>query len=105
MSKITLVRNDFDYALTFNVKEYDRTAFDLGSDTIVFKVALPDASGVSFSGTCSITDAAGGVCTYTVGATDFTTSAEYEAELEISGSQVITAKMDNIIVIDDLPAV
>ena len=104
MSKITLVRNDFDYDLTFNVKEYDRTTYDLGSATIIFKVALPNATEVTFSGSCTITDAEGGVCSYTVGATDFTTSAEYEAELEISGSQVITAKMDNIIVIDDLPS-
>jgi len=103
MSKMTLVRNDYNYALTFNVKEYDETAYDLGSDTIILKVALPDASGLTFSGGCTITDAEAGICTYTVGATDFTTSAEYEAELEISGSQVVTAKLDNIIIIDDLP--
>jgi len=105
MSKITLVRNDYNYDLTFNVKEYDETPLDLSGATPLFQVALATGSIMAFSGTCSVTDSDNGVCTYTVQATDFDTSGEYNAELQITfaGGKVITATMDNIIIVDDLP--
>ncbi len=105
MSKITLVRNDYNYDLTFNVKEYNEVVVDLTSATPVFKAALNTGSIIAFSGNCSVTDASNGICTYTVQSTDFDTSGEYNVELQITyaGGKVITATMDNIIIIDDLP--
>ena len=101
----TVVKGDTGFILTFTVKDIDGTVVDLTDGTPVFKMALPGASTNEATGTCTVTDASNGVCTYTAQSGDFDTEGIYEAEIQVTytSGKVITAKLDNFHIIDDLP--
>jgi hypothetical protein len=102
----TVVKNDKSFTFTFTVKDSDAVVVNLtGYSGVKFKMALPGSNTAKIDGTCTVTDATNGVCTYTVGATDFDTEGIYEAEIQVTytSGKVITAKLDDFHVIDDLP--
>lgn len=87
---VTISKNDTPN-LQFNIKQRDvtnisnYTATTLTSATVTFKVAqINNISSVVVSATCSVTNATGGICTYQVQSTDFSTPGQFRAELEIA---------------------
>jgi len=105
-----LIRNDKLFDLDFTVTDSDGVAVDLTGSLIRFKMALQGASTSKVSSTSvSITTATSGTCSYTVQSGDLDTSGLYNAELQIvystttTAAKTITATLDNIRVVDDLP--
>ncbi len=105
MADIELFRDDKLFNLSFTVKDVNNAAVNLTNSTIKFKMAAVGESTTKISAGCSIPDAANGQYTYTVQAGDLDTLGTYHAELEItySGGKIITAGMDEIKVVKDLP--
>jgi len=104
MENKELVRNDKGFDLTFTVLDADNVAVNLTGSTIKFKMALIASATLKVNGDCTITDPTNGKCKYTVGETDLNTVGTYHAELEITSSgKIITAPMDDIEVVADLP--
>lgn len=103
----TLIRNDTDFDLNFTVKDANGDAIVLtgASGGILFKMAASDSATLQMSGSCSIIDAAGGTCKYTVQSGDLDTAGIYNAELQITYNtgKIITATMDEIYIAADLP--
>lgn len=98
-AEVTLTKGDKGFDLTFNVKDDDDAAVNLSGSTIKFKMEKPGDSTSQIDGSCVITDASGGVCTYTIGATDLSTVGTYNGELEISFSADHIVTVRNIVVI------
>lgn len=110
MTITELIRNDKLFDLDFTITDSDGSAVDLTGSLITFKMALQGAttSKVS-SSSVTIIGATSGTCTYTVQAGDLDTVGLYNAELQIrystttTDAKTITASLDNIKVIEDLP--
>jgi len=97
------VRGDYGFPLSFTAVDSNNSAVDLTTSTIRFKAKLKNAFGAKINNTCAIISAASGTCSCNVGATDFDTSGDYEAELEITyASSVRTAIVEDIRVVDDI---
>ena len=100
-NRLFITKGDKLYNIDFFVKERsesDPTSFlavDLTGSTIKFKTSLINSIGsLLIDGTCTIANAAGGECYYTVQATDFATAGQYRGQLEItytSSGEVISA--------------
>jgi len=83
MADWNVKKDNYGFTQQFTVKQADGSAKDLTGLTVTLKVW--DTSGnLKFSGTCTVTDAANGVCTYTPAASDFDTVGDYKAELELT---------------------
>ena len=101
-----IIRNDYGFTMTFTITDSDGTAVDLTSVTdVYFKMALPGASACKVKGSCTVTDATGGICTYTPVSTDFDTNGVYNQEVELQfATRIITASGEQLSVVEDLPA-
>ncbi len=102
----TVVRNDTKFTLQFTLKDLDSNPIDLTNNSaVIFKMALPSSSANKIESACTVTDATNGVCTYTTVAADFNTIGNYEAEIQATfvDGKILTAKLDNFLVISDLP--
>ncbi len=86
---VTVKKGNYGFVITFNVKNSDGTAKNLTGYTVTLKVWVLGAASVKFTGACTVTDASGGVCTYTVAETNFDTVGSYLAELELTRSGVV----------------
>lgn len=85
MADIEVAAADYGYTLTFTVQTASGGAFDLTSKTVNMKVWQPTRpSVIMVNGACTITDATGGICTYTPASTDFLAVGDYKVELEIT---------------------
>jgi len=103
----TVVRNDTSFDLQFTAKNQAGAALNLtNASEIKFKMALPRVAACKIIDTCDVTTPESGICTYTVSSSDFDTAGLYEAELQITytDGKIMTCKMDNFHVIDDLPS-
>ncbi len=70
--------------LKFTVTNSDGSACDLTNATVTFVGALyPDAAELAWSATGTITNAAGGLCEYTMTADDTGVPGMYDCELHI----------------------
>ena len=99
----TYVRGDYGYALSFTARDSNNEAVDLSASTIRFKARLKGSFVAKANNTCAIISAASGTCSCNVEATDFDTSGDYNAELEITWStSVRTAVVEDIRVVDDI---
>lgn len=111
-TNITVIKNDKLYYIDFQVKQAslnDPSSYlpvDLSGSTVKFKAApINNISSLIINGTCTITDAEDGLCSYQVGASDFATEGQFRGELEITyvaTGEVITAPRINITCISDL---
>jgi len=86
---LSVKKGNYGFTLTFNVKNSDGSAKNLTGYTVTLKVWAPGAASVKFTGACAVTDAANGVCTYTVASGDFDTVGGYRAELELTKTGVV----------------
>jgi hypothetical protein len=76
-------KDNYGFTQQFTVNQADGTAKNLAGLTVTLKVWNGDGT-LKFSGACTVTDAANGICTYDPIATDFDTVGDYKAELELS---------------------
>ncbi|MEM2906052.1 MAG: BppU family phage baseplate upper protein [Candidatus Bathyarchaeia archaeon] len=86
---LSVKRGNYGFALTFNVKNSDGSAKNLTGYTVTLKVWASGSESCKFTGTCTVTDAANGICTYTVANGDFATVGQYLAELELTKTGVV----------------
>ena len=104
---IELIQNDKLFNLTFTVKDSDGIVVNLTSvSSIKFKMAKIASTTLKIEGTCTKSEPnTSGICTYTVQATDLDTVGKYHAEIELtySDGKVVTAEMDDIEVLKELP--
>ena len=110
MAVTELIRNDKLFSLEFTVTDSDSNVVDLTGAVVRFKMALQGASTSKVSSTSvSITTATSGICSYTVQSGDLDTVGLYNAELQIvystttTEAKTITATLDNIRIVEDLP--
>jgi hypothetical protein len=106
VSRIAVVKNDYGYDLEFKLTDAEGNAVDLsGATSVKVFIAEPGSSTAKVVGTCTVTDATGGLCKYTVQSGDFDTANKtYDVEVEITYSdRVVTAKGVKIVVLPELP--
>jgi hypothetical protein len=90
MQQITIPQKDKGYALSFNVQYANASPRDLSTYTVNMKAWTPGAPlTLIVNGACSITNATGGACTYTLVSGDFNNSGIYYGELELLASGVV----------------
>jgi hypothetical protein len=102
----TLTRGDKGFDLQFQVLQSDgKTPVDISTATVMFKMALPNATENKIDGNCAITDGPNGKCKYTVRSGDLDTAGSYEAELEVTfaADKILTATLEMIRIELDLP--
>jgi hypothetical protein len=81
--------NDFGFDLTFTVLNADGTPRDLTTINVKLYVYTQDQDPtLLFSGICTVSIPAAGVCTYTVTPTNFSEVGTFNAELEMTQSTV-----------------
>jgi len=85
MENFNIPKSDKGYSVAFTVTDSADAAYDLTGYTVTLKTWSPGVSGtIVVTGTCTITDAAGGLCSYALTGTDFTTVGRWMAELELT---------------------
>ena len=85
MADLIIPKDDYGYNLAFTVVDSDGDAYNLSGYTITLKVWKPGTPGtLVVEGSCDITVAASGTCTYTIADGDFDTDAQYKMELELT---------------------
>jgi hypothetical protein len=99
-----LIRNDFGYDITFNLKQNDNTNFVLAENDIVkFKTRLYGEDNNKIDDECVITNNTSGTVVYNIKETDLNTSGRYECEIEVSSDiRIVSAKLGYLTIIDDL---
>ena len=90
MATLTIPKSDKGFILNFTIQDSSGTAYNLTGYTIKLKVWSPGVPGtLLLTGTCTILIAANGTCYYTVAATDFASVGRFQAELELTKTDVI----------------
>lgn len=87
MAEWIVKKDNYGMVQPFEIKKADGTAYNLTDYTVTIKVW--DGGALKFSGACSVTDAAAGLCKYTPASDDFDTVGEYYGELELTKAGVI----------------
>jgi hypothetical protein len=88
---IRYVQNDYGNPITFTLQNSDGSAFNLSGYAVTFRAQFGNTSGTKVSGTMSVTNDPGGVCTYTPQSTDFNEAGSYNVQITAtSGSNAIT---------------
>jgi len=105
MTVVQLVRGDALYNLTLTMTDSDGSAVDVSGATVKFRASKYGNTTTDVDGTCTTTQATSGICVYTITTRDFTTVGLYMAELEATygTGKIITAKLDDIEIIGDVP--
>lgn len=85
----TIVQGDKAYKIIFNIKYNDDTAVDLTGDAAQFRMKSTGGGALKVNAACGLDAPATGVVSYTVGATDFDTSGNFEAEVQVTQGTVI----------------
>jgi hypothetical protein len=81
---------NYGFDFTFTIYESDGATPKVLTDyTLTFKMWKRGSRVVKVSSACAITDAANGVCTYTVAINDLDTIGEFEAEVELTKAGII----------------
>ncbi|MEM3579289.1 MAG: BppU family phage baseplate upper protein [Candidatus Bathyarchaeia archaeon] len=105
VNEITVVQNDYGYNLEFQVTDANGNPVDLtGADVKIF-IGKKGAATAKVSGTCTVTNAAQGICQYTVQRGDFNAAPQtYDVELELNyPDRQITARGVTVNVVLELP--
>jgi hypothetical protein len=106
MTDLNIVKGTYGYNITLTLTDADGTAVNLTGATIKFKMAEKDAATLKVDGNCTILDAVGGICYYTLVSADTDTAGLYKGEIEAtwtSPAKVQTWKFSKIIMEADLP--
>lgn len=89
MDEITIFQKDYGFDLDFRCQDYSGDVKNISGYTVIFNTWTPGTpSTIVASGSCTLTSALGGHCTYTVGQNDFLSSDRYYASLEANMSGV-----------------
>jgi hypothetical protein len=78
---IRYVQNDYGNPITFTLQNSDGSAFNLSGYAVTFRAQFGNTSGTKVSGTMSVTNDPGGVCTYTPQSTDFNEAGSYNVQI------------------------
>jgi hypothetical protein len=89
---ISVVQNDYGYALPFTLQDSTGAALDLTNATSVhFKAQLDASYPVQFNNAMVVTSASTGGCEYVVQSTDFVLPGIWNAQIVVSyAGEVIT---------------
>ena len=99
------IKNDSGFDITFTVDDSSGNDVSLASiSSVILKMRKIGSLSTTVFGACTVTDAAAGVCTYSVQAGDFETLGNYETELQLTYpvNRIITAKLADIYITSDL---
>jgi hypothetical protein len=98
-------KGDYGILYTFTVmKKVNgvQSVRDLAGYSVKLKMWHPGLPGtLLINATCTVTDAIGGICTYTSTIADFTTIGEFNAELELTASGSVDSTMPFTIVVTE----
>jgi len=101
MITVTIPKADKGYTLTLTALDDAGAAKSLAGYTVNLKTWLPATPDTAIiNSACTITDATHGICTYTLGATDFATSNVYHARLVCTKTGYIEALKPFVIVVE-----
>lgn len=90
MADIEIPKGDKGFDLDFTVTDSSGSAYNLSGYTVKLKVWTLGISGkLLLTGSCNITDAVSGTCTYPVVVTDFDLIGKYRAEIELTKTDTI----------------
>lgn len=88
-TRLVTKRGNYGYDFTFTVRKADNSVRTLTGYTVKFRVWDPeDEDTLLLNGTCTVTDAANGICTYSVQSGDFPTSGAFSWDLELTASGI-----------------
>ncbi len=99
------IKDDSGFDITFTVDDSSGTDVSLASiSSVILKMRKIGALSTTIYATCTVTDAAAGICTYGVQKGDFETIGNYETELQLTypANRIITAKLADIYITSDL---
>lgn len=90
MADIYIPQKDKGYHITFTVQDADGNAKALTDYTVTLKVWEAGKPAYPImSGTCVMTDTAGGICRYTIATNDFLAEGTFQMQLELSKTGII----------------
>ena len=102
MEQIIIPQNDHGFDLTFPIQDSSGNAYPLTDYVVKLKVWVPGApTNLVVNGTCAVTDAPGGICTYTVQSADFAIARRYLAEAELIKSGVVESTRNFMIIVEE----
>jgi len=94
---ISVWQGDFGYSLIFNLQDIQGNVFSLvGATSVLFRAQLIGTAKTIVNGTMAVTNAAGGVCSYTVAAGDFALAGEYAVQIQVNFSTTETITFGNL---------
>jgi len=101
---IELVRNDKLFDIKFIVTDQNGNPVDLTNSTILLKMKNQKTGTSLSTATCTIVNATAGICKYNVENGFLSTAGVYDAELQLTyvSGQVLTSKLENIKILEDL---
>ena len=94
---INVFQGDFGYLLQFTLQDYLGNVFSLAGATALYFQA--QRVGVTFpvvNGVMSVVSAGSGICSYTVGQTDFVVAGQYNAAVQVNFGTGETVTFGNI---------
>lgn len=105
MTSLTLMRNDREYFIEFEVKDSDGDVVDITGSNIYFKLQKYGSSTLTMNKLCSIVNGTAGICRIYIYDELVDESGDFHAELEVqwSSGKKLTAPSISIQVLKDLP--
>lgn len=79
-----VVQNDFGYALSFALQDATGAALNITGATLAFNAQAESDYTVKFDNPMAITNASQGLCNYTVLATDFVVSGDWQVQIVVN---------------------
>lgn len=99
------VQNDHGYDLSFSLQDSSGVALDISNATLAFNAQAESDYTIQFDNPMAVVNASGGLCKYTVQATDFVTSGNWTAQIVVTYNtgEVLTFSGITIVVTAALP--
>lgn len=85
-----LWEDDEGQNLQFTIQQFNDGFVNLTGGTVTFKIKEINADVNKVSAACTLTNPAGGICTYSTQATDLDAEGVYDAELEVDLTTSVT---------------
>jgi hypothetical protein len=102
MPRLTMYKDDYGGVHTFHLKQKDGTAKNLTGYTVTLKAWNPGNPGtLVIDRTCTVTDNAGGICTYTSVIGDTDVASEYSGELELTSAGIRDSSCELSVVVKE----
>ena len=103
---LQVVQGNFGFTWPFALQDSSGAAVDLsGASSVTFNAQLDSDNTVQFNGAMVVTNPSGGLCSYTIAATDFIVTGTWNAQVVVtySSTEILSFAGIQVLVTASIP--